>query len=229
MWWQAVLNWLTNYESLAIWSEGIALVAIFLLDWREYRRQGKDREEQHKETLEQMKIMERQMLATEMATKAAETSASAQQAAMQQWLIFQNWSTKEDISDPKGRFAIEIGFEIVNPTKLPLTMLSTKVRLLHQEAWRIHNILLSPNLPCALKLSNVVLNEEEATVYKSGGTLAFVVYGIVDFRDCFERKREQEFTGLLFFSKDKAQFTSEWFPDNPLRTKEETSRGQSRG
>jgi hypothetical protein len=226
--WRAVANWLRAYESLAIWLEGIALVAIFFLDWREYQRQGKEREEQHKETLEQMKIMERQMLATETATKAAETTASAQQTAMQQWVDFQNWSTKEDIPDPKGRFAIEIGFEIVNPTKLPLTMLSTKVRLAQRhETWTIHNILLSPNLPCAFKLSNVVLKEQEATAYQSGGTLNFIVYGIADFRDCFKEKREQEFTGFLSFSKDKAQFTLEWFPDNPLKAKEETPGAQS--
>jgi len=206
------------WDTIGIWVEAVALVLIFVFDYREYRRQGKDRDEQHKETQAQMKIMERQMLATETATKAAETSASAQQAAMQQWIIFQNWCTRQDLGDPKGHFAIEIGFEIVNPTKLPLTMLSTGVRLAQRhESWRIHNILLAPDSQCTVKLSNVVLHEQEANAYQSGGTLAFIVYGITDFRDCFKEKREQDFTGMLSFSRDKAQFTLEWFPDNPLR------------
>lgn len=53
-----ITNWLTKYESIAIWAEGIALVFIFFLDWREYRRQGKERAEQHKEAAAQMEIMQ---------------------------------------------------------------------------------------------------------------------------------------------------------------------------
>jgi hypothetical protein len=45
------LGWLrTNEQSIAIWLEGIALVAIFILELVEYKRQGRERIEQHKES-----------------------------------------------------------------------------------------------------------------------------------------------------------------------------------
>ncbi len=57
----AVFHWLRTHEqSLAIWLEGIALVAIFVLELKEYRRQGSEREEQHKESVAQMAIMQSQ-------------------------------------------------------------------------------------------------------------------------------------------------------------------------
>jgi len=51
-------------EPVAVWIEAVALVAIFGLDFSEFRRQGKDRKEQHDETIKQMQIMEKQASAT---------------------------------------------------------------------------------------------------------------------------------------------------------------------
>jgi len=69
-----VLGWLNEYESIAIWLEGIALVALFVLDWREYRNQGQERAkqeesrlEQHKETAAQMDIWRKQIHADRVA------------------------------------------------------------------------------------------------------------------------------------------------------------------
>jgi hypothetical protein len=54
-------QWLrTNEQSIAIWLEGIALVAIFFLELKEYRRQGRDKKEQHEEWLKQMATMQSQ-------------------------------------------------------------------------------------------------------------------------------------------------------------------------
>src|SRR5260370_40691021 len=69
-----VAEWLKYYEFVAIWLEGIALVAIFFLDWREYRRQGderqkqeSDRTKQHEETAAQMDIWRKQIHADRVA------------------------------------------------------------------------------------------------------------------------------------------------------------------
>jgi hypothetical protein len=63
--------WLrTNEQSLAIWLEGLALVAIFIWD-------RIDNREQHEQTVAQMEIMRTQALATETAAKAAKASADA--------------------------------------------------------------------------------------------------------------------------------------------------------
>ena len=64
---QGITLWLKTYEALALWLEGIALVAIFFLDWREYRRQGKERLEEHRETAEQMDIWRKQIHADRVA------------------------------------------------------------------------------------------------------------------------------------------------------------------
>jgi hypothetical protein len=57
---KALFDVMSKYEWVAVWLEAVALIAIFFLDFSEYKKQGKDREEQHKETLEQMRIMEQQ-------------------------------------------------------------------------------------------------------------------------------------------------------------------------
>jgi hypothetical protein len=78
--WQAVLSWLRNYDSLAIWLEGVALVFIFFLDWREYRRQGEERVEQHRESAAQMEIMQGQAEATRENALRAKEGADAAKA-----------------------------------------------------------------------------------------------------------------------------------------------------
>jgi hypothetical protein len=69
-----VVAWLKCHEFVAIWLEGIALVAIFFLDWREYRKQGierlkqeEDRRKEHEETAAQMDIWRKQIHADRVA------------------------------------------------------------------------------------------------------------------------------------------------------------------
>src|SRR6516165_2175251 len=62
-WWVVVTEWLKDHESLAIWLEGIALVAIFTWD-------RIDSKSQHQETLAHIKI------ATEQAETARLTAQS---------------------------------------------------------------------------------------------------------------------------------------------------------
>ena len=69
---EPVINWLKAYEFIAIWLEGIALVAIFVLDWKERRDQRKDREQQHKETLAQLKVSQKQVEAAQEQVEAAQ-------------------------------------------------------------------------------------------------------------------------------------------------------------
>jgi len=64
----AIAEWLKKYESVAVWIEGIALVFIFWLDWRERLSAQADRNEQenerrlqHTETSAQIEIWRRQI------------------------------------------------------------------------------------------------------------------------------------------------------------------------
>jgi len=74
----ALAAWLKNHESLAIWLEGIALVAIFYLDWRERRDQRKERKTQHEETATQLAASQKQV---EAAIKSADAAIEAALAA----------------------------------------------------------------------------------------------------------------------------------------------------
>jgi hypothetical protein len=82
-----VFNWLrTNEQSLAIWLEGLALVAIFWLELEEYRRQGADRIEQQKETAAQMAIMQSQADAAKTNAEAARLTAQAVLNSERAWV-----------------------------------------------------------------------------------------------------------------------------------------------
>jgi hypothetical protein len=70
--WEPFFNSLKTYESVAIWLEGIALVAIFVLDWKQRKDQRKDREEQHKETLAQLDASQKQVEASQEQVEAAQ-------------------------------------------------------------------------------------------------------------------------------------------------------------
>jgi hypothetical protein len=79
---RALTAWLKTYESLAIWLEGIALVAIFVLDWRERMDQRQERQEQHRETAVQLDVSHRQVeAATESAEAAIEAALASKKSA----------------------------------------------------------------------------------------------------------------------------------------------------
>jgi hypothetical protein len=46
--------WLQTHEYVAVWLEGIALVAILFLDWMERKDHRKERREQHEEMSAQL-------------------------------------------------------------------------------------------------------------------------------------------------------------------------------
>ena len=66
----ATPNWFDSHQYLALWLEGIALLAIFIWD-------RIDASQQHKQTLAQMEVMRIQAHATETAANAANKSADA--------------------------------------------------------------------------------------------------------------------------------------------------------
>jgi hypothetical protein len=73
----AVFHWLQANEAIAMWVEGIALVLIFGLDLAEYRRQGRERIKQEKESAAQLKIAEDAANAARDSARAAMRSADA--------------------------------------------------------------------------------------------------------------------------------------------------------
>jgi hypothetical protein len=68
-------SWLQTYEYVAVWIEGIALVAIFIWD-------RVDSHSEHNETLQQIELTRRQAAATETAANAAMKSAGVAEMAL---------------------------------------------------------------------------------------------------------------------------------------------------
>jgi hypothetical protein len=82
-----VFIWLALHEqSLAIWLEGLALVAIFGLELKEYWRQGSERKEQHEESLAQMMIMQSHADAARDNAIAAKLNAQAVLNSERAWV-----------------------------------------------------------------------------------------------------------------------------------------------
>ena len=79
---KALTTWLERYQALAIWLEGIALVAILALDWRERIDQRKERKAQHEETAAQLAASQKQVEAAIKSADAATTSANAAQESL---------------------------------------------------------------------------------------------------------------------------------------------------
>jgi hypothetical protein len=94
-------GWLrTNEQSIAIWLEGIALVAIFFLELKEYRRQGRDKKEQRDEWVKQMAIMQSQADAAKANAEAAKLGAQAVLNSERAWIeIILGPATQPDYQD----------------------------------------------------------------------------------------------------------------------------------
>ena len=95
------LGWLrTNEQSIAIWLEGIALVAIFILELVEYKRQGRERIEQQKESAAQIAVMQSQADAAKANAEAAKLSAQAVLNSERAWVeIILGSPTQPDYED----------------------------------------------------------------------------------------------------------------------------------
>jgi len=90
-----IFAWLrSNEQSLAIWLEGLALVAIFFLELKEYRRQGRERKEQREESAAQMAIAKD-------AADAAKFSAQAVLNSERAWVEIKIGPVQKDSHDQK--------------------------------------------------------------------------------------------------------------------------------
>ena len=102
----AALAWLKANESLALWLEGLALLLIFFWD-------RKDHKEDHQETIEQMKVMSRNAVATEMAAKAALDSSKATSRGMEILIARERPRITIKLKDPDFSRAKDIGILFV--------------------------------------------------------------------------------------------------------------------
>ncbi len=65
------------WETIAVWLEAIALIAIFFLDWKERKENRQDQQRQHEETAAQLRVAQSQAEATKKSADAATEAALA--------------------------------------------------------------------------------------------------------------------------------------------------------
>jgi len=75
--WETFWPWLQAHEYIAVWLEGIALVLILGLDWRERQERRREQEVQRQEMLAQLDIAGSHADATKKSADAAAVAAEA--------------------------------------------------------------------------------------------------------------------------------------------------------
>jgi hypothetical protein len=110
-----IIDWFRTHEYVAIWLEGIALVAIFWLDLNDRRERRREQERQHSETVEQLRISQQQTNAATEAALAAKESADIS-AALHRPLVGLSGVT---LKSGRGTRNWDIAFGLKNYGTLP--------------------------------------------------------------------------------------------------------------
>lgn len=196
----AIFNWLrTNQQSLAIWLEGLALVAIFGLELKEYKRQGRERKEQREESAAQIKIAQD-------SADAAKASADALINIERAWIeVYLSLGPEPSIIentravDPVHT-TVSLEFVCTNYGKTPAWINTKQIgMMILREHIAVPNIrptetsfpLIGPELVAAgADLSHEGHVECEGRITKGHPAL---VYGEVSYRDIFHKHRTTTF------------------------------------
>ncbi len=193
--WETFSTWLHKYESIAIWLEGIALVAIFILDWKQRKDQRKDREEQHRETLAQLNVSQAQ-------ADALINSEHAWIMADVEWDTSKWADRKAHVVEGSGTGGDTTGIYIVltcrNEGRSPAWIEEKRARFQIVDALPDTADLTSYEIiqvgPEAVGVgkANHVAWQPAAIGHASFGRM-MVIYGVVKYWDIFERPRETTF------------------------------------
>jgi hypothetical protein len=197
----AVFHWLrTNEQSLAIWLEGLALVAIFWLELKEYKRQGQERKEQHEESATQMRI-------SRDAADAAKASAQALIDGERPWVLVENLILLELLPMEQNR-PVQVRYEIQNYGKTPARLVRARTKFqmsnqmdgppnpeIYQDAGgkipqRIVPPMLEPRLLNFAFLEPDRYLRMERIQAINNGDVYFWAYGFVAYRDTLGTDRE---------------------------------------
>ncbi len=197
--WESFFTLLKTYESVAIWLEGIALVAIFVLDWKQRKDQRKDREEQHEETLAQLNVSQAQ-------AEALINSERAWVMADVEWDTSKWADRKAHVIEGSGTGGDSTGIYVVltcrNEGRSPAWIEEKRAKFEIVEVLPEKPDLTSAEfiqagpepigIGKALPHTNHISWQAIGTGHESLGKV-MVVYGVVKYRDIFDRVRETTF------------------------------------
>jgi|SRR5579859_7198743 len=188
--WETFLTRLRTYESIAIWLEGIALVAIFVLDWKERKDQRKDREEQHKETLAQLNVSQAQ----------ADALINSERA----WVLVSIENVPTPTANDLGTMILPIvrnyGRTTARIVKFALRQqqFNRPDGLQAEPVYQGENavdFILPPNTPIQPMSVGVSHHEYEAA---RNATSFLYVYGYIDYVDVGEKRRQTRFCFMYY-------------------------------
>jgi hypothetical protein len=197
-----VLAWLKANEGVAVWLEAIALMAIFFWD-------RIDSHQQHKQTLKQMDIMEKQAASTETAANAANKNAEVLINSERAWVFAEIGQLPGNfVPSPNQVQIVNLPITFRNLGKSPgrITKLSARAYQLETSAslpaepeYRqigTVDILLPPNTATpqglAMQAVSVRLAGSDFIAIQNGDEQLYV-YGFIDYLDLGEKRRETHF------------------------------------
>jgi hypothetical protein len=183
----AVYHWLQANEAIAMWVEGIALVLIFGLELAEYKRQGRERKEQHEESAAQMKI-------SRDTADAAKVSADAVRNSERAWLMLDEF---RDVRRNNNRDGIDAVFKFKNFGKTPawvveycfsFVQVSEEIYRLNRFEFGIPDTFPSGNPvpplePYDVMRAPLILSED--IVLHPDANAVTIFYGYIKYRDVF--------------------------------------------
>jgi hypothetical protein len=132
---------------------------------------------------------------TSRSAKAAQKSVELQQTLHQQWVDVEHWRGAADFPSDDKQVRLKIGFDILNPTSMPLTLDSIQTTITSSHNTQkfdqtVKNTLI-PQKAYAVTVVLMLRPEEVSRLLESG--LQFTVSGSIKYTDAFEKKRTQLF------------------------------------
>jgi hypothetical protein len=139
---------------------------------------------------------------TRKSSEAMRDSFRLQEAALQQWVEIDNWS----VSERPAESVLAFRFDLVNGTKLPLTIIKVIASIETQESVTFQSNVLAPGGRHTAEAS-VVLDGDRFHGYSSRKTmLLFEIKGVVVFIDVLKKRQAQRFEGWISCTRGKVTF-----------------------
>jgi hypothetical protein len=158
------------------------------------------------------------------ALEAMWASMELQEIALQQWVDLDNWRTNYRVRKD-GSKELEVCFDIVNPTKLPLTLEAVTTTIANHTFATASRNFVAPNKTYTVNVT-IPLSDEDAERFL-GSTLVLSVRGDIAYSsDVHKDWRHQPFSAFLVCRKGQAPLVTSTSPMIPQRPSDQPASGE---
>jgi hypothetical protein len=141
--------------------------------------------------------------ATGKSASAMEKSVTLQEVALRQWLAIENWQAMPYINTSRATM-LYVQFEVINPTKFPLTLISISTKIGGDGTDSADKNLLPPDHRY-MAAAYVGVTEEQMQK-RQETTLVLPIAISITYVDILGEKREHPKNGMLAFTKTSTSF-----------------------